>query len=62
MIHGGACSNASLAAKPEIVAADIPWVITASTASSLTDPVHPPDLHHDARGLDGELRPGAVRG
>ena len=41
MIHGGACSNASLAAKPEIVAADVPWVITASTASSLTDPVHP---------------------
>ena len=41
MIHGGACSNASLAAKPEIVAAKIPWVITASTASSLTDPVTP---------------------
>ena len=41
MIHGGACSNASLAAKPEIVAAGVPWVITASTASSLTDPVHP---------------------
>ena len=41
MIHGGACSNASLAAKPEIEAADIPWVITASTASTLTEPVHP---------------------
>lgn len=41
MIHGGACSNASLAAKPEIVANGVPWVITASTAVSLTDPVSP---------------------
>ncbi len=41
MIHGGACSNASLAAKPEIVAGNVPWVITASTAPSLTDPVSP---------------------
>jgi branched-chain amino acid transport system substrate-binding protein len=41
MIHGGACSNASLAEKPEIVRASIPWVITASTADSLTDPVNP---------------------
>ena len=41
MIHGGACSNASLAAKPEIVATKVPWVITASTAPSLTDPVTP---------------------
>jgi len=41
MIHGGACSNASLAEKPEILRANIPWVITASTADSLTDPVQP---------------------
>ena len=41
MIHGGGCSNASLAAMPEIVAAKIPWVITASTAPSLTDPLKP---------------------
>ena len=41
MIHGGGCSNASLAAKPEIEQADIPWVITASTAPQLTDPVDP---------------------
>lgn len=41
MIHGGGCSNASLAAMPEIVAANIPWVITASTAPQLTDPVNP---------------------
>lgn len=41
MIHGGGCSNASLAAMPEIVKAKIPWVITASTAPELTDPVKP---------------------
>jgi len=41
MIHGGACSNASLAAMPDIVKAQIPWVITASTAPQLTDPVNP---------------------
>jgi branched-chain amino acid transport system substrate-binding protein len=41
MIHGAGCSNASLAAMPEIVKAKIPWVITASTASELTDPVNP---------------------
>lgn len=41
MIHGGACSNASLAAKPEIEAAKIPWLITASNTDSLTDPVNP---------------------
>lgn len=41
MINGGACSNASLAAMPEIVKAEIPWVITNSTAPQLTDPVNP---------------------
>ncbi len=41
MIHGGGCSNASLAALPEIVTAKIPWVITASTAPELTDPLKP---------------------
>lgn len=41
MIHGGGCSNASLAALPEIEATGIPWVITASTAPQLTDPVKP---------------------
>jgi branched-chain amino acid transport system substrate-binding protein len=41
MIHGAGCSNASLAAMPEIVKAKIPWVITASTASELTDPINP---------------------
>jgi branched-chain amino acid transport system substrate-binding protein len=41
MINGGACSNASLAAMPEIVRAEIPWVITDSTAPQLTDPPKP---------------------
>ncbi|MBL8671422.1 MAG: ABC transporter substrate-binding protein, partial [Alphaproteobacteria bacterium] len=41
MIHGGGCSNASLAAKPEIEQAKVPWVITASTADTLTDPRNP---------------------
>jgi branched-chain amino acid transport system substrate-binding protein len=41
MIHGAGCSNASLAAMPEIVAAKIPWVITASTAPELTQPTNP---------------------
>jgi branched-chain amino acid transport system substrate-binding protein len=41
LIHGGACSNASLAAMPEIIRARIPWVITDSTAPQLTDPVNP---------------------
>jgi branched-chain amino acid transport system substrate-binding protein len=40
-IHGGGCSNASLAAMPDIVKAQIPWIITASTAPQLTDPVNP---------------------
>src|SRR5690606_4769947 len=39
--HGGYCSNASVAAKPEIVEANIPWVIVASTLDSLTHPVSP---------------------
>jgi branched-chain amino acid transport system substrate-binding protein len=41
MIHGAGCSNASLAAMPEIAAAKIPWVITASTAPELTTPTNP---------------------
>ncbi len=41
MIHGGGCSNASLAAMPEVIDAKIPWVITASTAPQLTSPVNP---------------------
>jgi branched-chain amino acid transport system substrate-binding protein len=41
MIVGGGCSNAAIAQKPEIIEAKIPWVITASTADGLTDPVNP---------------------
>jgi branched-chain amino acid transport system substrate-binding protein len=41
MINGGACSNSALAAMPEIVRAEIPWVITDATAPQLTDPPKP---------------------
>jgi branched-chain amino acid transport system substrate-binding protein len=41
IIVGGGCSNAAIAEKPEIIAAKIPWIITASTADGLTEPVNP---------------------
>lgn len=41
MIVGGGCSNASIAQRPEITAAKIPWVVVASTADRLTAPAHP---------------------
>ena len=41
IIVGGGCSNAAIAEKPEIIAAKIPWLITASTADGLTEPVSP---------------------
>ena len=41
MIVGGGCSNASIAQRPEIIDAKIPWLIVASTADKLTEPAHP---------------------
>jgi branched-chain amino acid transport system substrate-binding protein len=41
MIVGGGCSNAAIAQKPEIIAAKVPWVVTAATADALTEPVNP---------------------
>lgn len=41
MIVGGGCSNASIAQRPEIIEAKIPWLIVASTADKLTEPAHP---------------------
>ncbi|MBM3490193.1 MAG: hypothetical protein FJX68_07050 [Alphaproteobacteria bacterium] len=41
ILVGGGCSNAAIAQKPEIVESKIPWVIVASTADSLTEPVDP---------------------
>ena len=41
MIHGGGCTNASIGAYPEIKEANVPWVIFASVADSLTDPPAP---------------------
>ena len=41
MIHGGGCTNASIAAYPTIKDANIPWVIFASVGDSLTSPPAP---------------------
>jgi branched-chain amino acid transport system substrate-binding protein len=41
MIHGGGCSNASIAARPEIEKANIPWVVFASVADEVTVPTAP---------------------
>jgi branched-chain amino acid transport system substrate-binding protein len=41
IIHGGGCTNASIGAYPEIKEANVPWVIFASVADSLTDPPAP---------------------
>jgi branched-chain amino acid transport system substrate-binding protein len=41
MIHGGGCSNASIAARPEIEKANIPWVVFASVADEVTRPTAP---------------------
>src|SRR5947207_6347396 len=41
MLHGGGCSNASIAARPEIEKANIPWVVFASVADEVTLPTAP---------------------
>lgn len=41
MIHGGGCSNASIAARPEIEKANIPWVVFASVADEVSRPTAP---------------------
>jgi len=41
MIHGGGCTNASLAAYPTIKEQNIPWVIFASVGDTLTSPPAP---------------------
>ncbi len=41
MINGGGCSNASIAARPEIEQAKIPWVVSASVADEVTVPTSP---------------------
>jgi branched-chain amino acid transport system substrate-binding protein len=41
MIHGGGCTNASLAAYPTIKDANVPWVIFASVGDALTSPPAP---------------------
>lgn len=41
MIHGGGCSNAAIAARPEIENGKLPWVIFAAVADEVTSPTHP---------------------
>src|SRR5262245_25510988 len=41
MIHGGGCSNASIAARPEIEQAKVPWVVFAAVADEVTAPTSP---------------------
>jgi branched-chain amino acid transport system substrate-binding protein len=41
MIHGGGCTNASLAAYPSIKEQNVPWVIFASVGDPLTSPPAP---------------------
>jgi branched-chain amino acid transport system substrate-binding protein len=41
MIHGGGCSNASIAARPEIEQGKTPWVVFASVADEVTVPTSP---------------------
>ena len=41
MIHGGGCTNASIAAYPTIKEQNIPWVIFASVGDTLTSPPAP---------------------
>jgi branched-chain amino acid transport system substrate-binding protein len=41
MIHGGGCTNASIAAYPTIKEANVPWVIFASVGDLLTSPPAP---------------------
>ena len=58
-IIGGGCSNATLAARPEIVKAGI-----HSSYSAVADGISTPvaqHLHHAAHSLDREPRAGEVR-
>lgn len=41
MINGGACSNATLAAKPEVVKAGLPMVVNSAVADGITVPPSP---------------------
>ena len=41
MINGGGCSNAAIAARPEIEQAKMPWVVFAAVADEVTTPTSP---------------------
>jgi branched-chain amino acid transport system substrate-binding protein len=39
MLHAGGCSNASIAARPDIDKAQVPWVVMASIGEPIYDPI-----------------------
>ena len=39
MLHAGGCSNAAIAARPEIDKAQVPWVVMASIGEPIYDPI-----------------------
>jgi branched-chain amino acid transport system substrate-binding protein len=41
MINGGGCSNAAIAARPEIESSKTPWVVFAAVADEVTSPTSP---------------------
>ena len=41
MINGGGCSNAAIAARPEIEQGKLPWVVFAAVADEVTMPTSP---------------------
>ena len=41
MINGGGCSNAAIAARPEIEGSKTPWVVFAAVADEVTSPTSP---------------------
>ena len=57
MLHGGGCSNATIAARPEIEKGNLPWVVFASVADEVTLPTASLHLLHRARGLASRAPP-----
>lgn len=41
MINGGGCSNPTIAARPEIEKANVPFIVFAAVADEITRPTHP---------------------
>jgi branched-chain amino acid transport system substrate-binding protein len=68
MLHGGGCSNATIAARPEIEKGNLPFVVFASVADEVTVPTHPMIFStalsasiESASQLEFALKQGAAR-